>query len=344
MLVIRPIEQRDFPTLKQFAIESGHGFTSLPVNDPLLQQKIDDSSAAFANRGTDKSERLYFFVAEDSDTGEVIGTCAINAAVGLSAPFYTYLLGKQVHSSPQLGIYNVVETLTLTNDYTGCSELCTLFLQESARHGLNGRLLSKSRFLFLAEFPELFDKRVLAEMRGVSDEQGHSPFWGWLQEHFFSMDFPTVDYLTGIGQKGFIAELMPKFPIYVNLLSKDAKSVIGVTHHNTKPALRFLTEEGFIWRGYVDIFDGGPTVECELSQIRSVQNSRQCQVKIADVSQGRAYLISNGQFADFRALISEIDLVSAEPDKQGLSYVTLTEQVAQLLKVTDGDTVRLVNI
>ena len=344
MLVIRPIEQRDFPTLKQFAIESGHGFTSLPVNDPLLQQKIDDSTAAFANQGTTKTESLYFFVAEDSNTGEVLGTCAINSAVGLSAPFYTYLLGKQVHSSPKLGIYNVVETLTLTNDYTGCSELCSLFLREAARQGLNGRLLAKSRFLFMAAFPELFDKRVLAEMRGVSDEQGHSPFWGWLQEHFFSMDFPTVDYLTGIGQKGFIAELMPKFPIYVNLLSKAAKSVIGVTHHNTKPALRFLEEEGFTWRGYVDIFDGGPSVECELSQIRSVQNSRQYRVCIGKVIQGSRYLISNGQFAGFRALICEADLVDAELDQEGLPTVTLTEKVAQLLKVSDGDTIRLVAI
>ena len=116
-------------------------------------------------------------VAEDTETGEVMGTTALDAAVGLSSPFYTYLLGKQVHSSPKLGIYNVVETLTLTNDYTGVSELCTLFLREQARQGSNGRLLSKCRFLFLAEFPELFDRRVLAEMRGVSDDNGNSPFW-----------------------------------------------------------------------------------------------------------------------------------------------------------------------
>ncbi|WP_319782265.1 arginine N-succinyltransferase [Oceanisphaera sp. IT1-181] len=344
MLVIRPIAQKDFPTLKQFAIESGHGFTSLPVNDELLQRKIDNSLAAFANRGTAKAEGLYFFVAEDGETGEVLGTCAIDAAVGLSAPFYNYLLGKQVHSSAKLGIYNVVETLTLTNDYTGVSELCTLFLRESARVGLNGRLLSKSRFLFLAEFSELFDHRILAEMRGVSDEQGHSPFWHWLQEHFFTMDFPTVDYLTGIGQKGFIADLMPKFPIYVNLLSKAARDVIGITHNNTRPALHLLEEEGFTWRGYVDIFDAGPSVECELSQIRSVRNSRQCTVKIGEVSQGNRHLISNTHFADFRALITEVALASTEDNEQGLPVVTLTEKVAHLLKVTDGDKVRLVEL
>ncbi|MBO1518949.1 arginine N-succinyltransferase [Oceanisphaera pacifica] len=344
MLVIRPIEQRDFPALKQFAIESGHGFTSLPVNDELLQSKLSLSIASFAKRAPSKGESLYFFVAEDTHTGEVMGTCAIDGAVGLSAPFYNYLLGKQVHSSTRLGIYNVVETLTLTNDYTGVSELCTLFLREPARHGLNGRLLSKCRFLFLAEFSELFDQRILAEMRGVSDEKGNSPFWCWLQEHFFSMDFSTVDYLTGIGRKGFIADLMPKFPIYVSLLSKEAKSVIGITHDNTRPALRMLEEEGFRWRGYVDIFDAGPSVECELSHIHSVRTSRRLTVGILEQQQYSAhadkhtYLLSNIEFKHFRALIAEAVI---DEDKQ---QVMLHKDIATLLKVKEGDTVRLVKL
>ena len=36
MQIIRPIKATDFDALKQIAIESGHGFTSLPVNDQLL--------------------------------------------------------------------------------------------------------------------------------------------------------------------------------------------------------------------------------------------------------------------------------------------------------------------
>ncbi|MBM7456378.1 arginine N-succinyltransferase [Oceanisphaera litoralis] len=338
MLVIRPIEQRDFPALKQIAIESGHGFTSLPVNDELLQNKIDYSMASFASRPAGKGECLYFFVAEDSDTGEVLGTSALDAAVGLSSPFYTYLLGKQVHSSPRLGIYNVVDTLTLTNDYTGTTELCTLFLREQARHGLNGRLLSKCRFLFLAEFSELFDHRILAEMRGVSDDSGSSPFWSWLQEHFFSMDFPTVDYLTGIGQKGFIADLMPKYPIYVNLLSKEARAVIGKTHDQTRPALHLLEEEGFSWRGYVDIFDAGPSVECDLRQIRTVRNSRQLKVHVGEPVNAGMHLISNTRFDGFRALIGD---VAVNEEKV---QAVMTEEVARLLMVEDGDTVRLVEM
>ncbi len=47
----------------------------------------------------------------------------------------------------------------------------------------------------MAEHIERFNHTVIAEMRGVSDDKGSSPFWQWLEEHFFSMDFPTADYL-----------------------------------------------------------------------------------------------------------------------------------------------------
>ncbi|MDX7827764.1 arginine N-succinyltransferase, partial [Aeromonas caviae] len=50
MLVIRPIEQRDFAGLKTCAIESGTGMTSLPVNDELLQRKIDASTQTFLDK------------------------------------------------------------------------------------------------------------------------------------------------------------------------------------------------------------------------------------------------------------------------------------------------------
>ncbi len=49
---------------------------------------------------------------------------------------------------------------------------------------------------------------------------------------------------------------MPKLPIYINLLSKEAQAVIGQVHDNTKPALKLLEREGFCCRDYVDIFDG----------------------------------------------------------------------------------------
>ena len=338
MMVIRPIRADDYPALYDIAVESGHGFTSLPVNDELLMRKISRSEQSFSKNVSGPGNEGYLFVLEDTETGEICGTSALEAAVGLDDAFYHYHLGKVVHSSRSLGVYKTVDILTLCNDYTGVSELCTLFLREKRREKNNGRLLSKMRFLFLAEFPHRFSERIIAEMRGVSNTDGSSPFWQWLQEHFFSVDFPTADYLTGIGQKVFIAELMPKYPIYVSLLSKQAQAVIGQVHEKTKPALALLQAEGFSSRGYVDIFDAGPTVEARVEHIRSVRNSRRLQVHIGKVEQGQPYLISNTQLEGFRATWLELDI------NEHSEHVTLPSAVAAALHVNAGDWVRVSRI
>ena len=132
------------------------------------------------------------YLLKDSDTGNIVGTAAIESAVGLDSPWYNYHVSKQVHISEQLQVYHQVDTLMLCNDHTGCSELCTLFLLPEYRHSKNGSLLSKSRMLFLACFPHLFAERIFAEMRGYSDENGVSPFGkDWVAS--FEIDFADAD-------------------------------------------------------------------------------------------------------------------------------------------------------
>ena len=189
----------------------------------------------------------------------------------------------------------------------GRQELCTLFLKDGYRKNNNGKLLSKARFMFIKQHQERFAETVIAEMRGVSNEQGNSPFWQWLEEHFFSMDFPTADYLTGIGQKVFIAELMPKYPIYVNLLSKDAQAVIGKVHDNTRPAIELLKSEGFTFNGYVDIFDAGPTVEAKVDNIATIRNAKNFTVKIGENSGDTAVMLANEKLNDFRATVAQLN-------------------------------------
>jgi len=338
MNIIRPIKQTDYQALYDIAVESGIGFTSLPVNDALLHKKVDRAQEAFNKVNvTQPGDESYLFVMEDTVTGDVVGTTGIEAAVGIEDAFYHYHLSKVVHASRELNIHNTVEILTFCNDYTGVTEICTLFLREQARGGINGRFLSKVRFLFMMEHRERFSETIIAEMRGVSDDEGRSPFWEWLETHFFSMDFPTADYLTGIGNKVFIAELMPKYPIYVNLLSKEAQAVIGQVHTKTRPALQLLEEEGFGCRGYVDIFDAGPTVEANLSHIRTAQSSLKLPVIIDDAAaaQGQTHYIINTSVSDFRAVATEIQV----NDTQNIAI--LSREAAAALNVQEGDDVRL---
>jgi arginine N-succinyltransferase len=333
MLVIRPIAESDFSALKAVAVESGIGFTSLPDNDTLLENKIRRAINSITKAVVHPEDESYLFVLEDTSTDTVLGTCGIESSVGVDDAFYNYHVGKVVHSSRELNIHNTVEILTFCNDYTGMSEICTLFLRETARLPNIGKFLSKSRFLFIAEHTERFTDKVFAEMRGVSDENGRSPFWEWLETHFFSLDFPTADYLTGIGNKVFIAELMPKYPIYVNLLSEAAQAVIGAVHEKTKPALALLEKEGFKNRGYVDIFDAGPAVEADLDQIKTIRESSRKPAIAGPVAEDNLHIIINTEVADYRAVCQPISITD--------DHIIISQQAMDALHIKNGDIVRV---
>lgn len=339
MLIIRPIRANDYQALYDIAVESGHGFTSLPVNEELLRSKIARAEASFSKDVNKPFDESYLMVLEDTSTQQVVGTCGIEAAVGMEDAFYHYRLGTEVYHSKQIAVRNEVETLTLCHDYTGAAELCTLFLKEAYRKGNNGRMLSRSRFLLLAQHKHRFGETVIAEMRGVSDDKGDSPFYQWLQKHFLGIDFVEADYLSGLGKKAFMAEMMPRSPVYVCLLPKKAQKVIGEVHRNTKPALRLLQAEGFKFRNYVDIFDGGPTVECGLSDIKSVKRSRLLTVEIGKSHHtDTRFIISNTKLADYRATAATLN-VSDEHDN-----VVLSPELAQGLMVENGQQIRVLSL
>lgn len=50
--------------------------------------------------------------------------------------------------------------------------------------------------------------------------------------------------------------------------------MIGEVHPQTAPARAVLEKEGFRYRNYVDIFDGGPTLECDIDRVRAIRKSR----------------------------------------------------------------------
>src|SRR5437667_460959 len=123
---------------------------------------------------------------------------------------------------------------------------------------------------------------ALVDSSGRRDVNGLCPFWEGLVRHSFAMEYSTADYLTGIGQKAFIAELMPKHPVYVNLLPAGARDAIGAVHIDTAPARVMLEQEGFRYEGYVDIFDAGPTLECFRDNIDAVRRSQVLPVTLGE--------------------------------------------------------------
>jgi arginine N-succinyltransferase len=337
-LVIRPIARTDLPALLELARGAGVGLTTLPNNEAQLNARIEASVATFAGKA-ERAERQWVFVLDDVANERLAGICAIAGAVGLREPWYSYRVGTVVHASRELGIFTQTPTLFLSNDHTGASELCSLFLHPDYRAGKNGALLSKCRFLFMAEWPQLFSEKVIAELRGVSDDAGCSPFWESLGRHFFSMDFAEADYLTGIGKKSFVAELMPKHPLYSSFLSPEAQAVIGETHALTKPARRLLEQEGFRFEGHVDIFDAGPAVECNVRDIDAVKKSSVVIVAAivpdTDVpADATSLLVATRDPQHFRVALAHAMLAG--------DSITLNQSAANALNLAQGASVRAV--
>jgi arginine N-succinyltransferase len=342
MFFVRPIARDDLTAVLALSERTGRGLTTLPANRERLLERIERSLASFEG-ATDKASACYMFVLAEAGTdGErVVGISAIEAAVGLKEPWYNYHVGTLVHASRALDVYTVAPTLFLCNDHTGHTELCSLFLDERYRTGKNGPLLAKSRLLFIAEFAELFAETIIAELRGRLEPDGTSPFWEGLGRHFFAMEFTRADYLTGTGQKSFIAELMPRHPVYVNLLPAAAREAIATVHADTAPARAMLEQEGFRYEGYVDIFDAGPTVECARDNVDAIRRASAMNCTLGEedpvpdsLTDDILWLVCNRQFAPGRAL------VAAAPPR--VDRFPLLPYAAEALGVAEGDSVRAV--
>ena len=336
MLVIRAITLDDIDPLIEMAHQVGSGMTTLKPDRAMLGERVNIAVASFAQT-IPPEERDYMFVMEDTAGGRLAGVCAIKAAVGLTEPFYNYRIGTLVHHSRELDVFTRMDTLYLSNDLTGSTELCSLFLLPEYRTGANGKWLSKSRFLFIAQFPHLFTEKIIAEMRGYQAEDGTSPFYEGLGRHFFKMDFNHVDGLTAIGKKSFIAELMPRQPLYVAYLPDDAQQVIGQVHRSTLPARKLLEQEGMHYEGYVDIFDAGPVLQGRVAELRAVRDSV---LTVADEGQPEGEcditLVSNTKLEDFRMVLTQACA--------GGTRVPLSVRELQLLHCQAGDPVRTLSL
>lgn len=335
MMVIRPAEYTDLEQLQQIAIEAGIGMTTLPKQPELLQEKLRLSIDSFARVVEEPGRETYFLVMEDTLTGRVVGSCAVMAAVGLTRPFYSFRVIRLTHTSQELHRYEPVEALQMVDEYRGSTEIATLYLTPDARKDRNGRLLSRCRFLLLAEFPERFARLVIAEMRGVQGENGHAIFWNAVGRQFIHMDFSKADYLSSLGQHQFIADLMPKHPVYVRLLPKEVQDVIGATHEATRPALELLKREGFRWEGCVDVFDAGPAVHCPLDQIRTVRESRRALLgAVLESLETATFMIATTTLEGYRVVRGSLREVDG--------CIEIGRETAEALGVGVGDALRYV--
>ena len=328
---IRSVRKSDLDSLVALAQHVSFGLTTLSPQADRLAKRIEESLAGDAP----------LLVMVDRTDARVMGTAGLFTRVGdaqRAEPFYAYRVERSVHQSLSLNVHLEVDALHLLKMFNGPTELGTLFLHPDHRGGGVGRILSLSRFLFMALRPTQFDRQVIAELRGVIDDQGRSPFWDAIGRHFFQVDFPIADALSA-GDKKFIAELMPSHPIYVPLLPLEAQSVIGEVHPQTAPARRLLESEGFYFSNMVDIFDAGPCLRCDAAAIRTIRDAKTCFIAgIGDApftEAGEPMLIAHDG-DEFRLIGGKGLMQNGAVGEQG---VTLTRTAATTLEVEVGDSI-----
>lgn len=290
--LLRPVAEADLPALTRMAAASADGISSLPNDTDKLRARIQASLQAFASEDDASGEETYLFVLEDRQGGEIVGCSGIAASAGFFDRFYSYRNEFMVHASKALGVTQRMHTLHLCHDLTGATLLTSFYLDPAYEQGPAAQLLSRARLLFILAHAERFSPRIAAENPGVVDEQGQSPFWDAVGRRFFGMSYPEAEAVIGGRSRSFIADLMPPSPIYVTLLPEAAQWALGQLHPVGELPFSILTEEGFDADTYVDLFDGGPTVEAPLAALRSVKAARWLAVEAGPGARGREPVIA----------------------------------------------------
>lgn len=327
--VVRAATRGDLQALYEMAKLTGGGFTNLPPDRAALAAKLERSAEAFAREGGAPADELFVVVLENAETGEVRGTAQLFTQVGQTDPFRSYRLVTEETHSPELGRMVRAQLLVPVTDLAGSSEVGGLFLHPSERAAGLGLLLARSRYLFIAMHRARFADRILAELRGIIDERGGSPFWDAVGGQFFGMGFQQADHFNAIHGSAVIAGLMPRHPVYVAMLPASARSAIALPHPSGRAAMRMLVAEGFAHEGYIDLFDGGPTMTARTDELASVRDATA--LPLGDLTDdGEPALLARGTLAKFRCCYGRRVM-----DQQ----VALDPASAELLRVAPDDAV-----
>jgi arginine N-succinyltransferase len=294
MILLREIQEKDIESLERLA--QIPGFINLQNDRDFLNEKIQRSLASFRAPVSPSGERhdasKYVFVAEDLDSGVVVGTSMIAGQHGTEdEPHFYFEVGSEEKFSKSIGTGFIHGTLKLRYDTNGPSEIGGLVMDPQFRNSdaRLGRQISFVRFLYVAMNRERFKKNILAELLPPLNKKGQSPLWEAIGRRFTNMDYWEADRLCQ-QDKEFIFSLFPTGKIYTTFLPAEAKNAIGKVGKDTEPVLHMLNKIGFRYRNQVDPFDGGPHLWAKRDELLPVRNSRRVKVEAVVGSASSAQL------------------------------------------------------
>lgn len=265
--IVRPAAARDLEALIELAARTGGGFTALPLEPARLEHRLASSLAAF---GSAAALALYMLVLENAATGRIGGTASIIGSIGAASPLHSLRMRRSSRSTRD-GWTSQQTSLAIARDLEGCSEVGGLFLRPELRKGGLGRLLARSRYLFIAQHRARFADRIASQLRGYLSADGQSPFWDGVGRRFWLFDFPQAERVRSEHGTSALVELFPDHPLCLDLADPGARRAAGRPHPDGEPAMQLLLAEGFADVGDIDLLEGGPNLVARTDELRAVR-------------------------------------------------------------------------
>lgn len=263
----------------------------------------------------DHLKQAIVFVLENTETGAIVGTSAINPRTAVRKPTYNYFIEG--------------DFLKLVTHRNGPSEMCGLFLSSGMRGSHLGRLLSHARFLYIANQPEQFAETIFAEMRAYFDKNEENPFWDATGRKTLDITFREALKI----EKDFVPK---KESIYVLDLPKKAQEIIGQPHPHAVPAMQLLFNLGFQYSGEVDVIGAGPKIWAVTEEIGPIEESLVLPLVGFTEETSETDALINTVKGEFRAVAAPLFL-----EEKG---IVIQKKIADALQVKAGDLLRYITI
>jgi len=193
--------------------------------------------------------------------GRLLATLRLCAPLGLQTPRHWYRVGCAVHASGELRLFLRQATLLLGNDLTGAHELTDLAMAPGADDALQALVQAALAAARTDPLHPDGNGRVIAELPGLRDAQGRSPFWQGLGRHFCALDQADALARHGPAWLADVAALLPRQLLYTAFLPSDAQAAIGTVHPSAQAVHDVLLACGLRWQHQIRIDDGGPVLE-----------------------------------------------------------------------------------
>ncbi len=216
--------------------------------------------------------------------GRLLASVRLRPVIGVVLPRAWYHVGVTVHAAAELQLFHRQRTLLLGNDHTGASELADLVCAHEASddgHSLPLAMQAAAlREVLLTALLVMASRRIryagtlIAELPGLRDGAGQSPFWHGLGRHFYSGDPALAAIRHGDAWRCHVAALLPRQPVTTAFLPAAAQAAIAQVAPSSRLQCELLETCGLRYSHHVSVHDGGPVLEADLDALPAVTGSR----------------------------------------------------------------------